>query len=202
MLKTLGRGIIGLGAGIRMVGTVCLFVAAVIGTFAIDIVLLICLIQNRASSSTFMCTALLWGMFRLNGFGDNSYEGPLALFGSSIITTLVGIVLACALGMPLIGAFLAAAWGVAIIVTLLGIGIEALGHSIINCASAAEPSSDDSSPQRSSYEHMAGVLPQHDPSVVVGVPVANYSSDLPSSTPPAVNPHYTSSEGSTISIAF
>ena len=205
MLKTLGRGIKGLGVGIRMVGLVCLFVPAVIVTFVIDIVRLICLRQDLASSSTFMFTASLLGLLTLDGFDVNSNYDPLAyllssiigtlvLLGSSIISTLIGIVVVCALGMPLIGAFLAAAWGAAIIVTLLGFGIEALSHLIINCASAAKPSSDYSFPQRSSYQNMTGVFPQHDPSVGVGVPVANYPSDFPSSRPPAVNPDYALSE--------
>lgn len=185
MLRALGTGIRTLGKGIRILGACCLFAAAIIGTLAIDIVLLCCLLNSRASPATFFFSGLILGMFTLNM--SDTYQEPLTILLSSVATTLIGIILACALGMPMVGAFLAAAWVLAIIVIASGLVIELLGDSMMSCSETDDYS--DYDVEDSSYQHMAGHFPSHaemaQPEVVAGVAL----SPLSAKRPPASNPY-------------
>jgi hypothetical protein len=197
MVKALGTGIKWLGTGIRMLGGVCLFLAAIVGVLALDAVILSLLTGGRGgSNSNFIFTPLVVGIF----VGTSDLKAVLlTLFVASIINTIIGIIVACTLGMPMIAAFLVAAWGGAIAITMLGVGIEALGRKVMLGSSSA-PSSYVPPQASNSYQFVTGALPQNDDRPgnqdrpVMGVPVEfPGGSQFPPAQPP-VDHDYDSGE--------
>lgn len=186
MIAMLGQVLRKSGTVIRIVGAGCLFIVAVIGTLALDL-----LMSSRphggACSSAFMFTALLWGMVWANGGWSRSYSyrEPLTLFISSIImiSMAIGLLLIC--GMPLIGACVAMGLGAGIGVTVLGMGLEALGKG---CASCADPAQDPyvGSSYEYSNKHMS---PCEEPNAFQDMPTRPVPFQP---LPPPVNPFYQS----------
>lgn len=116
-----------LGKVLMYSGGGLLFVMAVVGTVAIDLVILCW----AAKKNRDFCTLLLWGaMF---GGWHRPIWGPLpwqALLGFSLVSTMIAIILSVCLGVPQIGVILVAGWLLAAAILLLGYALHALGEYI------------------------------------------------------------------------
>ncbi|OGV25364.1 MAG: hypothetical protein A3F18_00170 [Legionellales bacterium RIFCSPHIGHO2_12_FULL_37_14] len=127
-LREFGTVVKGFGIGVTWVGLACLFVASVVGTVSIDLVILMAL-SKSGSRHNGVLTGFILGSFL---FRDRSYSytSPAVLMVSSLIMTAIAIGIAMAYAMPFVAIILAGIWALAIGVTGLGIGIKALGEVI------------------------------------------------------------------------
>jgi hypothetical protein len=116
------------GTGTMYVGGASLFVMAVVGTMAIDIVMMAA-IQKQAKEGKVldMCvTAWMWHLIA----ADKQNAHPLVLLAISPITTAVAIGLSVAYEVPMVGVYLAGGWGIAASILLLGWMINRLGQCL------------------------------------------------------------------------
>lgn len=100
-------------------GGVGLFLMAVVGTLAVDLVLL-AYARRRGD-------AFLTG-FALGSLMTRQYWGPL--FATSIVTTGIAVILSIALGVSGVGAALLAGWAAAALTFAAGAALHALGDSL------------------------------------------------------------------------
>lgn len=122
-----------IGTGLKYGGAFGLFAMAVVGTVAIDIVILAALTQNNdrhshghssSGNNSFVTGYILGSMFS-QGNTDFRY-----LLIASPITSLIAVALSFALGVPGVGVGILIGWGVAATLLALGLGLEALSKSI------------------------------------------------------------------------
>lgn len=118
-----------LGKALMYTGGAGLFVMAVVGTAAIDLVLLAFAAENHNN----FLTALIFMSIFLRKDSDSS---PWLALLASPITSGIAIVLSLILGVPYVGAGIAAGWGIAAVITLIGYGLVELARCI-------EPTRDD-----------------------------------------------------------
>lgn len=123
-----------IGKGLMYGGGAALLVMAAVGTLAIDLVLLM---YARKTHNGFLTGFILGSMF--TGVAMN----PVPLLIASPITSLIAVVLAVALGEPLVGAGIVAGWALAASLLGLGYGLMVLGNAMkpapeVDAAVAAE----------------------------------------------------------------
>lgn len=100
-------------------GGVGLFLMAVVGTLAVDLVLLT---YARKRGDAFLTG------FALGSLMTRQYWGPL--FATSIVTTGIAVILSIALGVSGVGAALLAGWAAAALTFAAGAALHALGDSL------------------------------------------------------------------------
>jgi hypothetical protein len=122
-----------IGTGLKYGGGFGLLVMAVVGTVAIDIVILAAADKNHNS----FLTGFIWGSLFSRG-----NINPLPLLIASPITSVIAVALSFALGVPGVGVGILIGWGVAASLLAIGLGLEALSKAI-------EP--DDEEPEYSLY---------------------------------------------------
>jgi hypothetical protein len=110
-----------IGTGLKYGGAGGLFVMAVVGTVAIDLVLLAAAKKNRDS---FLTGFILGSMF------SRGNSNPLPLLIASPITSVIAVGLAFALGVSGVGLAILAGWAVAATLLAVGFGLEALAKAI------------------------------------------------------------------------
>ena len=110
-----------IGTGLKYGGGFGLLVMAVVGTVAIDIVLLAAAEKRH---NDFMTGFVLGSMFS-RGNPDPSY-----MLMASPITTAIAVVLSFALGVPGVGIDLLVGWGIAATLLAVGCGLEAFSKAI------------------------------------------------------------------------
>ena len=110
-----------IGTGLKYGGGFGLFVMAVVGTVAIDIVILASAEKNHNS---FVTGFVLGSMF------SRGNSDPVPLLIASPITSAIAVVLSFALGVPGVGLAILAGWFVAAAVLGIGLGLEALAKAI------------------------------------------------------------------------
>lgn len=101
-----------------------LLIMAIVGTVAIDIVILAALTKHRSHNASFL-TGYLCGSF----FAYRNPD-PVPILIASPITTAVAIVLSIFLGVPAIGIALAAGWAIAASIFCLGLALQSLAAEI------------------------------------------------------------------------
>lgn len=111
-----------IGTGLKYGGGFGLLVMAVVGTVAIDIVLLAYAEKNRDA----FLTGFIWGSM----FSRNNNFNPLPLLIASPITSLIAVALSFALGVSGVGVAILIGWGVAAAVLGIGLGLEALAKAV------------------------------------------------------------------------
>ncbi|MFI4918374.1 MAG: hypothetical protein ACHP65_02345 [Legionellales bacterium] len=121
-----------LGTGLMYAGAGALFIMAVVGTLAVDLVLL----SYAAKQHNAFLTGFLWGSLFCR---PNSTLDPTTLFIASPIMTGIAIALAFGLGVPGVGIALIAGWAVA--ATLFGAGYLLRGLADVIKPDAIEPDS-------------------------------------------------------------
>lgn len=110
-----------IGTGLKYGGAGGLFVMAVVGTVAIDLVLLA---AAERSHNNFLTGFILGSMF------SRGNVDPLPLLIASPITSLIAVGLSVALGVPAVGAAILAGWALAATLLAVGFGLEALSKTI------------------------------------------------------------------------
>ena len=124
-----------LGVILMCGGGAGLFVMAVVGTIAIDLVLLNYALKQR---NQFLTGFVLGGLF--------FRQTPGPFLGISLLSTGIAVVLSVALGVPQVGALLLAGWAAAALVFSVGVGLCMLGETL-------DPTPDAGSPFRFSMAH-------------------------------------------------
>ena len=128
------RGIKQLGKGITYVGLGGVFVMLVVGTVAIDLVLLAYLAKQtrnmHANQGSSFLTGMLWGMMFSRGSGRGFYGDVGISLLLSPITTGIAIVLSFCLGVPFVAVGLGLAWAGVAAVVGLGLAIYAVADAI------------------------------------------------------------------------
>ncbi|HAT2065781.1 TPA: hypothetical protein RGN17_001117 [Legionella pneumophila] len=110
-----------IGTGLKYGGAGGLLVMAVVGTVAIDLVLLAAAEKHHNS---FLTGFVLGSMFSRGNLD------PVPLLIASPITSAVAVVLSVALGVPGVGLAILAGWTLAGTLLAVGMGLEALAKSI------------------------------------------------------------------------
>jgi hypothetical protein len=121
------------GRGFFIVGIGTLFIMAILGTVAIDIVLLASLLNavRRDSPLTFVTALLFSQLFEnLSPRSVNSGSWPILLFISPV-TTAIAVGLSFLLGVPGIGMFLMAGWLVSLTLVCSGQMLSWMGNQIV-----------------------------------------------------------------------
>lgn len=106
-----------IGVGLQYGGGFGLLAMAVVGTVAIDVVLLAAAEKHR---NAFLTGFVLGSMF------SRSNIDPVPLLIASPITSAVAVVLSLALGVPGVGLGILIGWGVAATILAIGLGLTAL----------------------------------------------------------------------------
>ncbi len=110
-----------IGTGLKYGGGFGLLVMAVVGTVAIDIVLLAAAERNH---NAFLTGFVLGSMF------SRSNVDPVPLLIASPITSAVAVVLSFALGVPGVGVGILIGWGAAAALLAIGFGLTALAKAM------------------------------------------------------------------------
>ena len=118
-----------IGTGLKYGGGFGLFTMAIVGTVAIDLVLLAAAEKNHDS---FLTGFVLGSMF------SRGNVDPLPLLIASPITSAVAVVLSFILGVPTVGVGILIGWAVAATVLAVGFGLVALAEAIDPGAEADE----------------------------------------------------------------
>ena len=125
---SLARSIQDLGFYTRMTGSVGVGTMAIVGTFAVDLVMMAA-IQKQAREGHYLDLAFtMWTWSLLS----NNNQNPLALLLLSPLTTVVAIGLSIAYEVPTIGLYLALGWAFSASLVLVGWGLEELGAILEN----------------------------------------------------------------------
>ena len=119
-----------LGKGISYVGMGAIFLMAVVGTVAIDIVILTALSkENRRHRDNGFLTGYLLGLMWSNNHQSNNrsfYANAGIMLLISPLLTTIAVVLSFALGVPEVGIALIAGWAGAFSILTLGIAVCAV----------------------------------------------------------------------------
>ncbi|BCA95109.1 hypothetical protein TUM19329_14700 [Legionella antarctica] len=118
-----------IGRGLMYGGGAGLLVMAVVGTVAIDLVILAAAERNHNS---FLTGFVLGSMF------SRGNVDPVPLLIASPITSIIAVVLSVALGVSGVGVGILIGWGVAASLLAIGYGLEQLSKAI-----APEPEPDE-----------------------------------------------------------
>lgn len=110
-----------IGTGLKYGGAFGLFAMAVVGTVAIDLVLLSAAKKNRDS---FLTGFILGSMF------SRGSVNPIPSLIVSPITSAIAVGLSVALGVPGVGLAILAGWAVAATLLAVGLGLEAFAAAI------------------------------------------------------------------------
>lgn len=110
-----------IGTGLKYGGGFALLTMAIVGTVAIDIVILAAAEKNH--------DAFLTG-FILGSLFSRDFSDPTILLAISPITTAIAVGLSFGLGVPWVGIGLLIGWGVAAGLLVLGFALEALAEAI------------------------------------------------------------------------
>ena len=110
-----------IGTGLKYGGGFSLFVMAVVGTVAIDIVILT---AAQKQNNAFL-TGFIFGSM----FSRGNYD-PIPLLIASPITSAIAVALSFALGVPGVGVGILIGWGVAAALLAIGTGLEAFAKAI------------------------------------------------------------------------
>ena len=171
------------GEYIKYTGLVLLTMMAVVGTVAIDIVILVAILteskkneqRGHENEGHGFFTGYVIGVMFSNHNQSSPLQTTIQLLLSPI-TTLIAIALSVCLGVPQVGIALAIGWGVAVGVLALGMGISQLAEigiayfeqkeASITCAS--------NSLEHENINNSYGSILQHS-----GSPVATHSSAVP-----------------------
>ncbi|HRD69610.1 MAG TPA: hypothetical protein PK657_05665 [Legionella sp.] len=108
-----------IGKGLKYGGAFSLLTMAVVGTVAVDLVL----IAAAERQHNYFLTGFILGSM----CGGSVSMGQFIL---SPVTSLIAVGLSVLLGVPMIGMALIAGWALAATVLGAGLGLELLGHSI------------------------------------------------------------------------
>lgn len=122
------------GEAIMWVGLFLLGTMAIIGTIAIDIVLLTALGQQNSSEHNFF-TGLLWGMLFSRSLSSENYWIALAI---SPVTSAVAIGLSFYFAVPIAGIAIAAGWATACLVFFVGKGLLRWSEHLYDAADKEE----------------------------------------------------------------
>lgn len=129
-----------IGLGMMYGGGAALFIMAVVGTLAIDLVLL-CFLMKEARSSRgnpfltgFLLGALCFRPGPTGGVGDMT-----SLLIASPITSGIAVALAFGLGVPVVGLAILAGWLAAATLLLIGYAATALAEAIKPAPAIASP---------------------------------------------------------------
>lgn len=136
MLREVGRGIQKFGYGVRVVGAFCLGLAAIIGTAAIDLVLIVAIFKHGGRQNSFLTGFLLGALFFRSNPSCGRNTSLATLFIASLLTSLIAIFLSVFLAVPMVGAFIALAWTVAFAITGAGLLLEKLGEGMSSMVDA------------------------------------------------------------------
>ncbi len=110
-----------IGTGLKYGGAGSLLVMAVVGTFAIDLVILAAAEKRRDS---FLTGFILGSMF------SRGNVDPVPLLIVSPITSAIAVALSFALGVPGVGLAILAGWALAATLLAVGLGLESLAQAI------------------------------------------------------------------------
>lgn len=118
-----GNGIKKIGQYTMYAGVFGLFVMAVVGTFAIDMVMIAALQKQAREGQTinFLFTLYIWHCF------SGSSKNPFLLLLISPFTTLLAIGLSVAYDVSFVGMFLAGGWVIAAGLVIAGFAMYQLG---------------------------------------------------------------------------
>lgn len=110
-----------LGKGLLYAGGASLFVMACVGTLSIDLVLLS---YAEKKNNAFLTGFILGSLF------SGPRIDPVPLLIASPITSAIAVGLSIALGVPSMGAAIAAGWAVAAMLLFIGYGLQEFSKSI------------------------------------------------------------------------
>ena len=125
---SLARSIQDLGFYTRMTGYVGVGTMAVVGTMAIDLVMMAAIHKSAKEGQYFDVATELWTWHLLS----NKNMDPLYLIILSPLTTVFAIGLSIAYEVPSIGLYLALVWALSLSLVVVGWGLEGLGKSVEN----------------------------------------------------------------------
>jgi hypothetical protein len=145
MLQTIKKT----GEVIQYIGMAFLLIMAVVGTVAIDLVILAAIFKDserrernhgQNDSNHFFFTLLLWQMMFSNNnhHRSNANDYLIKLFLSPV-TTGMAIALSFVLGVPTVGIYLALGWGVALATVGLGYLISTMADAAIEYYATTAP---------------------------------------------------------------